>query len=151
MLASQTPGEIVGKRLFEMAAAAKMMIDTLDALPIFVIGGLLLLVGLRDRERLITLSPVLILLLGAFVAYTVLIPYKAQAGSYKKFYLALVPLLLPLAAFALEHAVQNHRVRRGACRRDEVRTRARTGASESFVTSPAPTRSPSASRAVASS
>jgi hypothetical protein len=75
---------------------------------------LLLLLGLRDRERLLTLSPALILLFGAFVAYTVFIPYKAQAGSYKKFYLALLPLLLPLAAFALEYAVQNRRIRLGA-------------------------------------
>lgn len=114
MLESQTVGEMIGKRVFEMAAASKMMLETLDALPIFVIGGVLLLVGLRHRERLVTLSPTLILLLGAFVAYTVFIPYKAQAGSYKKFYLALLPLLLPLAAFALEYAVQNRRVRLGA-------------------------------------
>lgn len=114
MLEAQTPAQIAGKRLFEMAAAAKMMLETLDALPVLVLGGLLLLVGLRDRERLISLSPALILLLGAFVAYTVLIPYKAQAGSYKKFFLGVLPLLLPLAAFALEYAVENRRVRSGA-------------------------------------
>lgn len=114
MLASQTPQQIIGKRLFEMAASAKMMLETLDALPLLVIGGLLLLLALRDREKLVTLSPVLILLLGGFIAYTVFIPYKAQAGSYKKFYLSVLPLLIPLAAYALDYAVTHRRVLLGA-------------------------------------
>ncbi|HLU09723.1 MAG TPA: glycosyltransferase family 39 protein [Oceanobacillus sp.] len=114
MLATQTPAQIIGKRLFEMAAAAKMMIETLNALPVLLAGGFLILIATRDKAKLLTLSPALILLLGGFVAYTVFIPYKAQAGSYKKFYLSILPLLLPVAAYALERAVADRRIQLGA-------------------------------------
>jgi hypothetical protein len=113
LLAQQTPAQIIGKRLFEMAAAVKMMIDTLDALPVLVAGGFLLLVAARDKEKFLTLSPALILLLGGFVVYTIFIPYKSQAGSYKKFYLSIMPLLLPVGAYALERAVSNRRIQLG--------------------------------------
>src|SRR5664279_5441223 len=89
MLAAQTPAQIVGKRLFELAAAVKVMIESFDLfLPIAVIGGLLLLIANgrnpADRRRLLAVAPVLILVFGLLVAYPILIPYKAQAGSFKK-------------------------------------------------------------------
>lgn len=115
LLASQTPAQIIGKRLFEMAAGGQMMIEVLGGfLAVAVIGGGLLLIHARDRERLLTLAPTVILLAGAFAAYTVFLPYKAQAGSLKKIFLALLPLLLPLAAYALERAITEARIRRGA-------------------------------------
>ncbi len=114
MLEQQTPAQIIGKRLFEMAAAVKLMYTTLDVfLPVAVIGGLLLVISLRDRERLLTLAPTLILLLGVLVFYALLVPYKAQAGSFKKAYLTLIPLLLPLAGYALERAITDGRIRAG--------------------------------------
>lgn len=121
MLERQTPGEIIGKRLFEMAAGARLMITALDWLALPVIGGLLLLAARplapdqrRElRQRWLALAPALILLLGVYVAYTVLIPYKAQAGSFKKAYLMLVPLLLPLAGWALDRAIDAARIRLG--------------------------------------
>ncbi len=112
MLAAQTPGEIVGKRVFEAAAAVQVAYSTLDqTLPVLVAGGLLLIVSARDRQRLLTMAPALVLLLGLFAAYPILIPYKSQAGSFKKAYLALVPLLLPLGAYALERVIANARWR----------------------------------------
>lgn len=106
LLASQTPAQLIGKRLFEMAASVKVMYVTLDVfLPVAVLGGLLLVIAARDRRRLLTLVPTLILLLGIFVFYTVLVPFKSQGGSFKKAYIALIPLLLPLAGYALERAV----------------------------------------------
>lgn len=112
MLAQQTPAQLVGKRLFEMAAAAKVMYTSLDIfLPVAVIGGLILAV--RDRQCLLVLTPTLIFLLGAFVFYTVFVPYKAQSGSFKKAYLTLVPLLLPLAGYALERAITDRRLQIG--------------------------------------
>jgi hypothetical protein len=113
MLARQTPEQIIGKRLFEMAASARMMIETLDALAIPLIGGLLLLINARDREKLLSISPALILIVGGYIAYTVFIPYKAQAGSFKKFYISVLPLLLPLAAYALERAIPDRRIQLG--------------------------------------
>ncbi len=114
LFASQTLGQIVGKRLFELAAAFKVMVTSLDNfLPIAVWGGLLLLIVRREKERLLTLAPTLILLLGLLVFYPVLVPMKAQGGSFKKAYLALIPVLLPLAGYALEIAIQDKRLRRG--------------------------------------
>jgi hypothetical protein len=105
---------LLGKRLFEMAASVKIMYTTLDVfLPIAVAGGLLLVIRGRDRDRLLTLAPTLIMLGGVFVFYTILVPFKSQAGSLKKAYLTLIPLLLPLASYALEQAIPDRRIRFG--------------------------------------
>ncbi len=115
LLASQTPAQLIGKRLFEMAASAKILYTTLDVfLPVAVAGGLLLVLAARDRDRLLILAPTLILLGGAFVFYTLLVPFKSQGGSFKKAYITLIPLLLPLAAYALERAISVPRLRVGA-------------------------------------
>jgi len=119
MLAAQTPVQLISERLFELAAAVKVMIESFDVfLPIAVIGGLLLLLANwrneADRRRLLTIAPVLILLLGLLVAYPILIPYKAQAGSFKKGFMSILPLLLPLGALALDRAITDSRIRLGA-------------------------------------
>lgn len=115
-LASQTPTQIIGKRLFEMAASVKIMVVTLDVLifPVLAGAALLILEARREKSRWRALLPTLILLLGFFVFYTVLVPYKSQGGSFKKAFLSLIPLLLPLAGLALERAVTDERLRRGA-------------------------------------
>ena len=114
LLERQTLGQLLGKRLFEMAASVKIMYTTLDVfLPIAVAGGLLLVIRGRSRDRLLTLAPTLILLGGVFVFYTILVPFKSQAGSLKKAYLTLIPLLLPLASYALEQAIPDRRIRFG--------------------------------------
>lgn len=115
MVEKQTVGGIIAKRLFEMGASIKLMYTTMDqVLPVAVAGGLLLLLAARDRQRLTALAPALILLLGYFVFYTVLVPYKSQGGSFKKVYLVLIPLLLPMAGYAFERAITDSRLRLGA-------------------------------------
>lgn len=115
MLAAQTPAELIGKRLFEFAAGIKLIIEGLGGfLAVAVPGGLILLLACRDKPRLVAIALPLILLLGAFIAYPILIPYKAQAGSLKKEILVLLPLLVPLGAYALQEAVPNTRIRLGA-------------------------------------
>lgn len=119
MLTAQTPTQIIGKRLFELAAAVKVMIQSFDGFMTVAVAGGLLLMAIqwrRDdaRRRLLALAPALILLLGILVAYPILIPYKSQAGSFKKAYLSILPLLLPLGAYALERAVTDRRLRLGA-------------------------------------
>lgn len=112
MLEQATPADLIAKRLFELAAAFKQMIVSLDAvLPVAVAGGLLLLIARRERERLLALSPALILLLGTLVAYPLLIPYKSQSGSFEKAYLSLLPLLMPIAAYAFSVAIPQARIR----------------------------------------
>lgn len=113
-LSSQSLGQLIGKRLFEMAATVKLMVVTLGSfLPVAVGGGLILVLIRRDRDRLLTLAPTLILLGGVVFFYTILVPLKSQGGSMKKAYITLIPLFLPLAAYALEQAIPNHRIRLG--------------------------------------
>ena len=113
--ASQTWGQIIGKRLFELAASVKIMFTTLDiVLPVAIGGGLLLLLARRDADRLLILAPTLILLGGLFVFYGVLAPYGSQGGSFKKGYLSLVPLLLPVGAYAFQEAIPRLVYRRAA-------------------------------------
>lgn len=115
LLAAQTPAELIGKRLFEVAAGLKLIIESLGGfLAVAVPGGLLLLLARRDKPRLLAVALPLILLLGAFIAYPILIPFKAQSGSLKKEILMLLPLLIPLGAYALQEAVPNLRIRLGA-------------------------------------
>jgi hypothetical protein len=115
LLAAQTPLEIIGKRLFEMAAGLAMMLRAFgDALAVAVVGGLGLVFARRDRSCLRWIAPPLIFAAIAFLAYTILLPYKAQAGSLKKAFLGAVPLLIPLAALALDEAIADRRIRRGA-------------------------------------
>lgn len=114
MLASQSIPQLIGKRVFELAAAIKLMYTTLDVLlPVAVAGGLLLLLAARDKPRILTLSPTLILLLGFLVAYPILIPLKSQSGSFKKAYLTIIPMLLPLAGYALDKVITEVRWRNG--------------------------------------
>lgn len=113
MLAEQSASEIIGKRLFELAAALKLTYTTLDIfLPVAVAGGLILLWTTREKQRWLTFVPTLIFLLIALIAYPLLIPYKSQAGSFKKIYLTVIPLVLPLAGYALESALADARIQR---------------------------------------
>lgn len=115
MLAQQTPAELIGKRVFEFMAAVKQLLVSLDvALPVAFFGGLVLLWYHRDRDRLLTASPVLILMLGTFIAYPIFIPLKSQSGSFVKALLAFFPLLLPIAGYAIQHAIPDRRMRWGA-------------------------------------
>jgi len=113
--ANQTWGQIAGKRLYEMAASVKIMYSTLDiVLPVAIAGGLTVLAARRNAECLLRVAPVLILLSGLFVFDTVFYPYGSQGGSFKKGYLSLVPLLLPLGAYAFEQAIPRLAYRRAA-------------------------------------
>lgn len=114
MLAEQGWRGALGKRVFEMLASVKIMITNLDILALVVIGGGLLVMARREWDRLLTLTPVLLALGGMFVFYTALAPYLSQGGSFKKAHLALVPLLIPLGAYALEQAIPDARLRHGA-------------------------------------
>lgn len=105
LLEQQSISQIINKRIFEAAAAIRMMITTLDlVLPLAILGGIFLIP--RDRKRLLTLAPTVILLGGMFFVYIVLMPISNQGGSFKKSYLTLVPMLLPLAAYALDRVIE---------------------------------------------
>ena len=107
--------QLIGKRLFEAVAGIKLLFVMLGGfLAVAVPGGVLLLFARKNRPRLLAAALPLLLFAGIFVAYAVFIPYKAQAGSLKKGILMLLPLLIPLGACALEEAVADKRIRRGA-------------------------------------
>ena len=102
MLARQTIGELLGKRLFELAASVKQMAVALD-LPALILTplGIIWLVKQGDRPRLLMASPALIWVLGIVLVYPLLMPVHNQGGSFKKAFITIVPLLTPLAALAL--------------------------------------------------
>ncbi|HEX3052343.1 MAG TPA: glycosyltransferase family 39 protein [Aggregatilineaceae bacterium] len=112
---NQTIPQMAAKRLFEMAASVKMMLVALDVvLPVAVVGGLIMLFVRREKVRLLLLAPTLILLVAFFLFYTILAPYNNQGGAFKKSYLSLLSLLIPLGAYAIEQAIADSRVRFGA-------------------------------------
>jgi 4-amino-4-deoxy-L-arabinose transferase-like glycosyltransferase len=112
MLEQRTVQELIAKRLFELVAAFKQMIISLDViLPLLVPIGLFMLIKNRDMKRLLVIAPVLIWIAGILVAYPLLIPYKSQSGSFEKAYLTILPMLLPLAALALDELIQNRNYR----------------------------------------
>ncbi len=114
MLAAMTPAQLIGRRLFELAATAKLVITTLDVLIVPVLGGAFLLLVTRDRARMRVMLPAVILLIGFVIFYPLLVPFKSQGGSMKKALLSLLPLYLPFAAFAFERAITDARIRAGA-------------------------------------
>jgi hypothetical protein len=111
MLSAQTLPELLSKRAFELFAAGKLMYTTLDmVLPVLILLGAWLLWFTRDRDRWLWIAPAFVLLGGFLVAYPLLIPLKSQAGSFKKAYLTIIPLLLPLAGYALERSLNEKRI-----------------------------------------
>jgi hypothetical protein len=110
MLESQTVPQLISKRLFELAASVKMSYVALDMfLPVVVFGGLILVLAARDKQRLLVLAPALIWVAAIFVTYPILVPFKSQSGSFKKAYLTIIPMLLPLGSYALERMIANRR------------------------------------------
>jgi 4-amino-4-deoxy-L-arabinose transferase-like glycosyltransferase len=110
LLAQQSISDLLLKRLIEGMSSLKMMVDSLGVLlPVGVIAGLLSLLHQRDKKRLLTIAPTVILLGGMAFAYVVLVPIANQGGSFKKSYLTLIPVLLPLAGYALDLVISNAR------------------------------------------
>ena len=107
MLQRQTVPELLGKRLFELAAAFKQIAVSMT-IPLLVLAafGLGRLIQRREIDMLITLSPPLIWLLGILVAYPIFLPLKSQAGSFEKALLTILPLFLPLAVMGLQAIVR---------------------------------------------
>lgn len=106
MLEQQTVSDLITKRVFEVGAAFKQMIISLDILVVIVLLGLGWLLWKRDWERLLLASPAIIWLLGILVAYPILLPYKSQSGSFEKAYLTIVPLLIPIGALAIDNLIR---------------------------------------------
>ena len=101
---------IVKKILFEMAAAVKLMITLEESIfPVAILAGLLEIIWRRGDDRQLDLAPyipALCFIILTYGAYTVLMPYLSQGGSFKKAYLAMVPFLLIIGAQAVERHVQ---------------------------------------------
>jgi hypothetical protein len=114
-LLEQPISALIGLRAFQAAAGVRQMLDALDvALPIALAGGLLLIVTGRDRDRLRALAAPLLLLAGYYVFYAVIAPFYMMGGSFKKAFISLLPLLIPVAAYAFERAIADPRLRAGA-------------------------------------
>lgn len=107
---AQGVGTIVAKRLFELAAAVKQMLTfSAPVLPLLFVGGGWLLWQKRDKERAFAAAPVLLLLLVTLVVYPFILPYQNQGGSFRTAFVSLLPMLLPIAAYAIETAIREPR------------------------------------------
>ena len=105
-------GEHITKRLFELLAAFKQMIISLDVvLPLLVPLGFLILISERNLTKIAVALPAVLWISGILVAYPLLLPYKSQSGSFEKAYLTIVPLLLPIAAIAMGKLISDGRWR----------------------------------------
>jgi len=114
LLEQQTVQQLINKRIFEGAAAIRMMLDTLDViLPLAIVGGALLILLRWDSQSMLKLIPPVVLLGGMYFSYVVLTPLSNQGGSFKKSWLTLVPLLLPLAGYALDKVIENKKLKIG--------------------------------------
>jgi uncharacterized membrane protein YhaH (DUF805 family) len=103
---------IAKKILFEMAAAIKLMLTLEESIfPVAILAGLLEMIWRRARSRddsrpdLAPYVPALCFIILTYGAYTVLMPYLSQGGSFKKAYLAMMPFLLIIGAQAVERHV----------------------------------------------
>ena len=114
MLQRQNLNQLVYRRLFELAAATKQIAVSLT-FPIIVLvpTGLIWVVRKRDRSRLLAIAPPLSWLLGILIVYPLLLPLKSQAGSFEKAFLTITPLLIPLAALAIDTLITRTAVKRG--------------------------------------
>lgn len=106
MLEQQTVSELITKRIFEVGAAIKQMVISLNILVIPVLAGVGWLLWKRDWERLLLISPAIIWIGGIVVAYPILLPLKSQSGSFEKAFLTVVPLLIPIAALVIDAVIQ---------------------------------------------
>lgn len=107
---------ILGKIAFEMAASVKLMITLVELIfPVAILGGLVeMLLPWRgaaesesgERFDLGPFIPALVFIFLTYGAYSVLMPYLSQGGSFKKAYLAMVPFLLIVGAQTVERHVR---------------------------------------------
>jgi hypothetical protein len=110
----QTPAQIVNRRLFELTASSRLMLVMLtDSLALMVVGGVVFLFARQDRQRLVQLAPMGVTLGVLLISYPILMTTHNQGGSFKKAYLSLVPLTVPIGIYGLAQVVPNVKVRTG--------------------------------------
>lgn len=113
MFARRSVLELAGKRLFELAAAVKQVIVSLDfPLIFFVPIGVATLILKGDRRRIMKASPALIWTICILVIYPILMPVHSQGGSFKKAFLTIVPLLVPLGVIGIYKLIRHTLARR---------------------------------------
>ena len=112
MLERQTIVQLLGKRIFELGAALKQMALSLQ-LPLVALVpiGVYRLAAAGDRERLRRLAPVLLWIAAMLIIYPILMPVHNQGGSFKKLFISILPLLIPLGALGLRAFVRRERWR----------------------------------------
>ena len=107
MLQRQNLEDLLGARLIQFAAAIKQVAVSLAfPLNILILADAIGLMRNRPPARLLTIAPAAIWLLSIILVYPLLLPLKSQAGSFEKAFLTVVPLLIPLAAVALDALIK---------------------------------------------
>ncbi len=100
--------ELVGQRLFELAAAFKQIAVSLD-IPLLMftpLGAIWLLRG-RIRARVLFAFFGLTWTILMLVVYPIFMPVLSRSGSFEKGFLTILPLLTPLGVLGMRHLVRN--------------------------------------------
>lgn len=112
LLERQSVAQLVEKRIFELGAALKQMAVALQfPLVIFVPAGLAWLYTNKQRRQLARMAPVLVWIAAILIVYPILMPVHNQGGSFKKLFISVMPLLIPLGAIALEKLIRRSDLR----------------------------------------
>ena len=109
----RTLSQLAGKRVFEFAAAFKQMAVSLEIPLAFLVPlGVAYLFANRKWGLLLLVSPALLWTLGLLIAYPILLPVHNQGGSFKKAFITIIPLLIPIGAMSFTRFIRHTELRR---------------------------------------
>lgn len=112
MLERRSIMELIGKRIFELGAALKQMAVSLQLpLALLVPAGVYWSCSKVNRSLLQRLLPALIWIVGILIVYPILMPVHNQGGSFKKIFLSIMPLFIPVGAIAIEKLIRRRVLR----------------------------------------
>lgn len=112
MLQRQSAGQLLEKRIFELGAALKQMAVALQLPLVFLPpAGAAWLYANNHRKTLLGLAPIFAWIAAILIVYPILMPVHNQGGSFKKLFISILPLLIPLGAIALDKLIQRRALR----------------------------------------
>ncbi len=112
LLQRQSPAQLLEKRIFELGAALKQMAVALQVPLVFLApAGAAWLYVNNCKKMLLGLAPIFVWIAAILIVYPILMPIHNQGGSFKKLFISMLPLLIPLGAIALDKLIQRRALR----------------------------------------
>ena len=112
LLQRQSAAQLLEKRIFEFGAALKQMMAALHVPLVFLVpAGAFWVVFNHHKKTLLSLAPIFAWVAAILVVYPILMPVHNQGGSFKKLFISMLPLLIPLGAIALDKLIRRRVLR----------------------------------------